>query len=312
MPELKLVPLAYADRKQLSLLMDEEQQAWISTLAWDYAPIRQILCSFLDQNMLPGYAAVNGDRLLGYTYFLINRDKGIVGTVYARPERAQQVAEEILGQAIVALRGSPGMRRIEAQVIPFHELNFTGVFTHHGFQYYPRYYLELDLVEHEWRQPEPNDPRVVPWDSGLLRVASGILLASYRGETDAVLYEDYSSEDGCETYLRSLIENPGCGIFLPNGSFIAFDDRGFPCGFLIASRISSQTAMIPQISVDPGHQGSGIGRQLIHRALAELRRLGFRAVSLAVTKKNRRAFEWYQRLGFRVRKEFGAYVWERN
>ena len=36
------------------------------------------------------------------------------------------------------------------------------------------------------------------------------------------------------------------------------------------------------------------------------------AVSLTVTKKNRRAFEWYQRLGFRVKKEFGAYVWQRS
>jgi len=42
----------------------------------------------------------------------------------------------------------------------------------------------------------------------------------------------------------------------------------------------------------------------------KLKAMGFLTVSLTVTKKNKRAFEWYQRLGFRVRKEFGAYVWE--
>jgi ribosomal protein S18 acetylase RimI-like enzyme len=47
------------------------------------------------------------------------------------------------------------------------------------------------------------------------------------------------------------------------------------------------------------------------RAFTQLKTLGFRSVSLTVTKKNRRAFDWYQRLGFKIRKEFGAFVWER-
>jgi ribosomal protein S18 acetylase RimI-like enzyme len=32
---------------------------------------------------------------------------------------------------------------------------------------------------------------------------------------------------------------------------------------------------------------------------------------LTVTEENLRAFEWYQRLGFKMHKEFGAYVWHR-
>ena len=70
--------------------------------------------------------------------------------------------------------------------------------------------------------------------------------------------------------------------------------------------------MIPQISIHPGYQGHGLGIALMERALLQFRKQGFRTVSLTVTKKNCRAFEWYQRLGFKVRKEFGAYVWERS
>jgi ribosomal protein S18 acetylase RimI-like enzyme len=41
-----------------------------------------------------------------------------------------------------------------------------------------------------------------------------------------------------------------------------------------------------------------------------MKAMGFHSVGLTVTKKNRRAFEWYLRVGFRIRKEFSAYVWQ--
>jgi ribosomal protein S18 acetylase RimI-like enzyme len=69
--------------------------------------------------------------------------------------------------------------------------------------------------------------------------------------------------------------------------------------------------MIPQIAVHPSHQGRGVGNTLMKRSFEQLKSFGIQTVSLTVTKKNRRAFEWYQRLGFRIRKEFGAYVWQR-
>ncbi len=46
--------------------------------------------------------------------------------------------------------------------------------------------------------------------------------------------------------------------------------------------------------------------------LEQLRAMNLRNVSLTVTKKNRRAFDWYQRLRFKIRKEYGAYVCERQ
>lgn len=69
--------------------------------------------------------------------------------------------------------------------------------------------------------------------------------------------------------------------------------------------------MIPQISIAPSHQGIGLGTQLIVRALQSMRQAGFRAVRLTVTHKNRRAYEWYTRLGFNLRRNFGAYLWLR-
>jgi len=294
----------------LAELMDEEEQVWTADLAWDFGPIRQILSTYLAQKILPGYAAVLDNEALGYTYFLVHQRKGIIGTVYVKPrEDAQAVADELLSIAIDSLKGSDGMRRIEAQIIPFHNLNLAPVFIRNGFQYHPRYYLELDLASYPWGIQHSCLERIMAWDAAYISPMAEMAMASYRNQIDAVICEDYCSPAGCENYLRSLVENPGCGVFEPEASLVAIDSRGLPCGFVIASRISGLAGMIPQIAISPSHQGRGLGKALMDRALCHFKARGFRTVSLTVTKRNRRAFEWYQRVGFKIRKEFGAFIW---
>ena len=313
MQGLTFLPVHHALCPTLAQIMDEEQRAWMADLAWDSTPIRQVLASHLAQKLLPGYAAVIAGHAIGYTYFLVHQRKGIIGTVYVPPAKDNQmIADELLSLAINALKSSEGMRRIEAQIIPFHNLNLTAGFTRNGFQYHARYYLEIDLSSYySWAsQPAPQE-RIASWDSAYLPYMAELTIASYRNQIDAVICEDYGSQVGCESYLRSLVENPGCGVFEPEASFVAIDSRGLPCGFVISSRISGSAGMIPQIAISPSHQSRGLGKSLMSRALSHFKSRGFRTVSLTVTKKNRRAFEWYQRIGFRIRKEFGAFVWNR-
>ena len=312
MSDLKYLPISYLDESRLLPLMQEEEKAWMSDLCWDYSPIRQILVSFIRQKLLPGYAAVKDLDAVGYTYFLVNQAKGVIGALYvSRISESQEAVEQLLSLSISSLKDSQTIKRVEAQIMPFHNLNLTATFTQHGFSYYPRYYLELDLSTHAMRSEIPAAEKIIPWSSSYLQRAAEMSMISYRNQTDAEICEDYRTEAGCESYIRSLVENPGCGVFMPETSFMALDGRGFPCGFLICSRISSSAGMIPQIAVHPSHQGRGIGNVLMSRSLEQLKAMGIRRVSLTVTKKNRRAFDWYQRLGFKIRKEFGAYVWQR-
>jgi ribosomal protein S18 acetylase RimI-like enzyme len=196
--------------------------------------------------------------------------------------------------------------------MPFYNLNLTATFTQHGFGYYPRYYLDLDLDRSAPKAPSYSAEKIIPWSSAYLERAAEMTMMSYRDQTDAEICEDYRTKAGCESYLRSLVENPGCGIFMPETSFMGLDGQGYPCGFVICCRIAGGAGMIPQIAVHPSYQGRGLGNALMNRSFEQLKALDFHAVSLTVTKKNRRAFDWYQRLGFKIRKEFGAYVWERE
>ncbi len=284
----------------------------MSDLCWDYSPIRQILTSFMRQKLLPGYVAVKDNNPIGYTYFLVNQAKGVIGALYvSRTGESQQAVEQLLALTISSLKDAQNVKRIEAQIMPFHNLNLTATFTQHGFTYYPRYYLELDLSGHAGKHPMLQAENITEWSSSYLERAAEMSAISYGGQTDAEICEDYRTKAGCESYLRSLVENPGCGVFMPEASFVALDAQSVLCGFLICSRISDSAGMIPQIAVHPSYQGKGAGNALMARSFERLKSLGFRSVSLTVTKKNRRAFDWYQRLGFKIRKEFGAYVWQR-
>jgi ribosomal protein S18 acetylase RimI-like enzyme len=294
--------------------MDEEEKAWMSDLDWDYAPVRRILVSFIQQKLLPGYVALVDHEAVAYIYFLVNQAKGIIGAIYAaRRNNSQQAVDQLLSLSITSLRDAQSICRVEAQILPFHDLELTHAFIRHGFSHYPRHFMELDLT-HTPRRPNQllHQERIIPWNIACLSRLAEMTSASYRGQTDAVICQDYQSREGCESYLRSLVENPGCGFFLPEASFICLDEHGDPCGFITSSRISGSAAMIPQIAVRPSHQGKGIGNALMQSAFEGLLASGIRTVSLTVTAENRRAFQWYQRLGFLTRKQFGAFVWQRQ
>ncbi len=312
MSDLKYIPISCLDETLLQPLMEDEERMWMADLDWDYAPIRQILVAFIKQKLLPGYVAVADSKALGYTYFLINQSKGVIGALYAmNAAHSQEAVDELLALSISCLKDTQNTKRVEAQIMPFHNLNLASAFTRNGFSHCRRYYLDLDLDNHRKKAELPSALRIVPWDATYLARTAEMTLLSYENQTDAEICEDYRTRTGCESYLRSLVENPGCGIFMPEASFIGLDGQGTPCGFVFCCRISNGAAIIPQIAVHPLYQGKRLGNTLMNRAFAQLKALGFRTVSLTVTKENLRAFEWYQRLGFKMRKEFGAYVWQR-
>jgi ribosomal protein S18 acetylase RimI-like enzyme len=313
MPDLKYLPISYTPPPLLYSLMEEEGKAWIDELGWDYSPIRQILASFIKQKLLPGYVAVLDTEAVGYTYFLINRTKGIIGAVYVRSSgHSQMITERLLDLTVAALKDSQQVRRVEAQIMLFHNLNLTEAFKRNGFRHFPRYYLNLDVNSYHREPGSAYKGTIVPWDSAYLSDTTEIVLKSYNNQIDSIICADYRTPAGCEGYLRSLVENPGCGVFMPEASFVALDENTIPCGFIIGCRISDKIGMIPQISVYPSYQNRNLGNILMNSSLERFRSSGFHRISLTVTPENTRAYNWYRRLGFNVGKEFGAFIWERE
>jgi len=292
--------------------MTEEERAWRQELDWDFAPIRRILFSFLEQRMLPGFVGMSGSEALGYVYFLISRTKSVIGTLYASSPKAQTAAETILLQAIDSLKSNVRLQRIESQIIPLNGIDLSAIFFRHGFQTFRRHYMELDLTAHVTDDQRERPALIAPWHFAFLSAAAAVAHSSYRQEIDAVICDDYATQASCEAYLRSLVENPGCGIFQAGSSFVSLDGQGVPSGFILTSRLSASAAMIPQISIHPAHQGKGVGSALIQCVLRRLKSEGYKTVRLTVSHENRRAYEWYLRLAFKPRRDFNAYLWRRG
>src|SRR5574340_1096091 len=105
MPKVTVVPITPSQREPVRALMLEEEEAWMSDLAWDYSSVSQTLVSFLDQDLLPGYIAIDGDRSVSSSYYLSQRGKGIIGSLYtARDDGAPEIAFEVLGRVLGTLR----------------------------------------------------------------------------------------------------------------------------------------------------------------------------------------------------------------
>ena len=317
MPAIRYVQLSHLDESAILPLMKEEARMWLTDFGWDYSIVQQILLSLFREKMLPGYAAFSDGRHPdGYVYFLANKAKGSIGACYTTPtsppEKARETADGLIELAVACLQDSREINRIETQMFTFHDQDYAPVFSKYGFRRYPRLYLVKDLGSDVVKKEPDASLKIIPWDSDLIVPTAVMTAESYLDHLDYEILEDYHTPENCENYLRGLVTKPGCGVFLKDASFLCLDGDGIPRGYVICSRISDDRAMIPQIAAHPAWQGSGIGAALMNRCMRQLKAMNFNSLSLVVTAENSRALDWYQRLGFKKSREFGAFIWNRT
>ena len=85
----------------------------------------------------------------------------------------------------------------------------------------------------------------------------------------------------------------------PDGVFVAVEQDGGVVGY-ITTRLNPVSAVgwIPNLAVDPGHQGRGIGRALLEHALAFFRRSGMHVAKIETLDQNPVGQQLYPQLGF--------------
>lgn len=79
-------------------------------------------------------------------------------------------------------------------------------------------------------------------------------------------------------------------------------ETGRLVGAIIAVRQPACEGSVLLITVDPAHQGQGLGRQLLRDAQRALALRDVRTLQLEVRPENQRAIEFYEREGFTVAK----------
>jgi len=81
--------------------------------------------------------------------------------------------------------------------------------------------------------------------------------------------------------------------------WVAVDDTDSPIGYVLVDSVDGN-AHVEQVSVDPAHQGSGVGRALMERVSAWARESGMPALTLTTFDDVPWNAPLYRHLGFRV------------
>ena len=87
---------------------------------------------------------------------------------------------------------------------------------------------------------------------------------------------------------------------IDHGDVFVYEDEGQVVAWLWLDRYEAGTVHIRHLQVVEERWGEGIGRRLVEDAIAIAREEGRRAVTLNVTKSNRRAMNLYAGMGFRM------------
>jgi len=328
----QIVELRSIDADRLTPLLDEEIAKWRAELDWDFRASADLVRRFIHMQALSGFALVtntaNGPRVTGYSYFVCEEGKALIGDLYVMRGRQTQIPSAQIESALLeAVLGAiwriPGVKRVEAQPMmlssPLGSLpggttpgNVPTAPGRARPQRYPRRFLEASLAPCEKLPARPPSGAIITgWTESMQDHTARLIAAAYQGHIDSRINDQYRSPSGARRFLTNIVQYPGCGTFFRPASFAAIDTTTRQLrGISLASLVASDCGHITQICVSKAEQGTGLGYELMRQSMVALSAHGCRAVSLTVTASNETAIRLYQHLGFSNRRDFAAYVWD--
>jgi ribosomal protein S18 acetylase RimI-like enzyme len=323
--QLEILDLRHLSARQLRPLLETEARVWEKRLRWNYQSSTELLLQYLDSRILPGFVALDRGRVCGFTFCVYEGHKAVVGDAFAvanEPAQALQITQTLLHQLLQLLEHSPGIQRVESQLLLYDSGSINGVFLTSGFAMYPRLFMELDLfpktlqenlTKNGSRLKPPAQVELVGWSADQYQAAAELIHEAYIGHIDARINDQYCSLHGSLRFLHNIVRFPGCGVFDANASWLLLDNRnGALVGMILCSRVANDVAHITQLCVSPKYRGHGLGRMLLEHCVRHLGRTGFAAITLTVTEANQQAVRLYEELGFSSRHRFDAMVMDKS
>ena len=302
-------------------VLDCEAELWKQRLHWDYRASAQLLMQYLDNHMLPGYAALQAEQVTGYVFCVYEESKAVVGDVFAAERRlhdavlTRRVEEKLLRHLLELLVNSPHIDRIESQLLLHSSGTHSGTFLDAGCRVFRRLFL-VQPIGTVWKQPEltlPPNLELRPWHDHDLAPAARLICEAYSGHPDGLINDQYRTTQGSMRFLNNIVRYSGCGTFSPHVSHVILE-RGSRelAALVLGSRVSHESGHITQICVHPRFRRMGLARALLNVVSYWFMRQGASEISLTVTEANEDAIRLYMAEGYNQVHSFDAAVWERS
>src|SRR5882724_7766971 len=162
---MNIIDLRQTSVRQLEPLLEEEARHWRDDLHWDYRGALDLIKRFLDAHALAGCVAFENGVAAGYSFYVLEDQKGLIGGLYVSAKFAQSnIGSRLLEDMLYSMRAIPHLGRIEAQLMPFSGPVDTPLIDQ-GFHLYTRQFMLQDLQhEHEAKAGASAGMRLNRWN----------------------------------------------------------------------------------------------------------------------------------------------------
>jgi hypothetical protein len=203
---VETVDLAQIRGGEIESLLREEVDVWRQRLYWDFRSSADLVERFVEMRALQGCALRVGGELAGYSYYVCEEHKGLVGDLYVRHAYATPDHERALLHATVAtLARQTGVRRIESQLLMYRDTRAVGPYFPMASQAreFPRLFMLLDLTAIDLFAPGRASTRFLldRWNERRSDEASQLISDSYRQHIDSHINDQYRSQSGARRFL---------------------------------------------------------------------------------------------------------------
>jgi ribosomal protein S18 acetylase RimI-like enzyme len=305
-------------------VIEAEGELWRQRLHWDYRASAKLLMQYLDSHSLPGYAALEAEKVVGYAFCVYEETKAIVGDVFAAhgllaPNGSQGSASAIettlLRHLFETLLNSPQVNRVESQLLLHPSGAHAEIFQANGFRIFRRLFMVQEL-QRKLDQPHlalPAELEMRAWRDDDLNSAARLIAEAYRSHPDSLINDQYCSVHGSLRFLHNIVRYSGCGQFSPQASHVVVHRPSRELiALILGSRVSPQSGHITQVCVHQNYRRLGLARMLLSVAAGCFLRQGAGEISLTVTEANTHAIDLYKDEGYTCAHVFDAAVWTRG
>src|SRR5438045_4503237 len=226
---MEILDLRHFTSTELRGLLEREAELWARTLSWDYRASAEMILRYLDAKILPGYAAVDAGEIHGYSFFVYEGAKGVIGDLYVDDtfgeQRRRATEQKLLTHVIETLRNSPGIHRIEAQLLVHETGAVAQPFIREGFAKHARLFMSLPMSGPQ-ASATPS-ARALPgleirrWSEAAFQPGAAGITAAYRSHVDSEINDQYRTIAGSLRFLNNIVRFPGCGVFDVESSLVA-------------------------------------------------------------------------------------------
>ena len=335
--QLEILDLRHFSAAQLRPLLRDESERWQRRLHWDYTRASNMLLEYLDSRILPGFVALQSGQIVGYAFCVCEGSKAVIGDVYAFGETESTVnpiCDTLLYHLLELVQNTPGVDRVESQLLMFPGGALSEAFRTGGFVSFPRCFMLRDLEAHPSRMHtdlttlHPGRSLILQsWQPEFYEGTAQLIHRCYANHMDAGINDQYRTLHGAQRFLHNIIRFPGCGVFDPENSWVLRDAdaplqsngsgdtsaRTPPIeAVLLCSKVRADVDHITQICIAPSLRGQGLGKVMLEHCAREGMKRGVRQLSLTVTEANVPALRLYERNGFFTMHRFEAMVRDSN